>query len=66
MPLKRRRDEIRERGAAQQMVECPAGRRMSDDHDPRAVKGMREIVYERLNALDELAIAPWEARSTCA
>ena len=41
------------------MVECPAGRRMSDDDDPRAVKGMREIVYERLNALDDLAIAPW-------
>lgn len=45
-------------GAAQQMVECPAGRRMSDDDDPRAVKGMREIVYERLNALDDLATAP--------
>lgn len=52
--------------AAQQMVECLAGRRMPDDDDPRAVKSMGEIACERLNALDDPAIAPWEARSTCA
>ena len=47
LPVERRRDELLERGAGEQMLERPPIRRMRDHEDPRAVELVQEIAQKR-------------------